>query len=357
MRIDSPEEFERQIALLEHLLKESGAKVKWNERIPDPDNPKQGRQIDITIRRRKKLTLVECRLHSRPQDVKWIEELYGRRASLNADSIIAVSTSSFTEGALKKAARLGVITRDFRALTKTEIEKWGVFNKVTAIYTQFFQSTIYIVEEYPRIDKIVNPKEMFRTDDGENWPVKYVFRRAADLVKNSDQDNMRLQLFAKRLHIGGAPVREVILKSNFRTLRISTSLPIVYTYGNAGDGLQRDAVTIEGEKTSDFVIIRGRGLATPIVDVSIAPSVDNAIMHAIEFSFGRPENIREVGLVGMDKRRVDMFRFKTTFIQRDTPLYKNLLMPGEPGTITLPGVSLVETGECVRLRPIWRESI
>jgi len=107
----TPEEFEQKIAWIESLLKRDGARVRWNHKIPDPDNPEQKRQIDVTIQRGNKLTLVECRYHSKSQDVKWVEELYGRRVSLNAYSVIAVSASGFTKGAIKKAEKLGVVLR------------------------------------------------------------------------------------------------------------------------------------------------------------------------------------------------------------------------------------------------------
>jgi len=81
-------EFEQQIAWIETLLKKEGATVTWNNHIPDPDNPTQPRQIDITIRRGTHLTVVECRLHKAAQNVKWIEELYGRRISLHADAVV-----------------------------------------------------------------------------------------------------------------------------------------------------------------------------------------------------------------------------------------------------------------------------
>src|SRR5437660_864391 len=84
--------FERQIERIHQLLEREPANVTWNERIPDPDNLKQLRQVDITIDRDGTKVHAECRLHQAPQDVTWIEELIGRRASLGADVMIAVSS-------------------------------------------------------------------------------------------------------------------------------------------------------------------------------------------------------------------------------------------------------------------------
>ncbi len=44
-------------AVIHQLLEGRDAKVTWNDRLSDPDNPQQGRQIDVTIRRNGKLTL------------------------------------------------------------------------------------------------------------------------------------------------------------------------------------------------------------------------------------------------------------------------------------------------------------
>ena len=106
-----PEKFERQIWRLHELLEQPGSEVTWNDHLPDPDNPSQPRQIDVTIRRDGKLTLVECRIHNDRQDVQWIEELIGRRLSFRADAVIAVSASGFTKGAILKAKSFGKIGR------------------------------------------------------------------------------------------------------------------------------------------------------------------------------------------------------------------------------------------------------
>ena len=131
------ETFEQQIHRIYELLEGSGAQVTWADHIPDPDNPSQTRQIDISIRKEWKLILVECRDHKSRQDVQWIEELIGRRTSLGADSIIAVSSSGFTAGALKKANRYGIIPRDLRELTEREIKSWGSPVAVTMYFYQY----------------------------------------------------------------------------------------------------------------------------------------------------------------------------------------------------------------------------
>lgn len=83
-------DFEKQIARIYNLLVDGTAEVTWNDKVPDPDNPKQLRQIDITIKKNNEITHVECRSHKAPQNTKWIEELFGRKISLKATAMIAV---------------------------------------------------------------------------------------------------------------------------------------------------------------------------------------------------------------------------------------------------------------------------
>jgi hypothetical protein len=131
------EKFEQQISRIHQLIEQPGSEVTWNDQLPDPDNPSRPRQIDVAIRRDGKLTLVECRIHSERQDVQWIEELIGRRVSLHADAVIAVSASGFTKGAILKARSFGIILRDFSTLTEEEISAWGHLTHVSLTFYEF----------------------------------------------------------------------------------------------------------------------------------------------------------------------------------------------------------------------------
>lgn len=131
------DEFEKRIAELQLLLSESGTIVKWNDKIPDPDNPTQARQIDATVNNGTTTIHVECRIHADKQDVKWIEELYGRKESLGADGLIAVSSSGFTAGAIKKAARFNIALRHLQRITPEDVSEWGEFADVFYEYFAF----------------------------------------------------------------------------------------------------------------------------------------------------------------------------------------------------------------------------
>jgi len=119
------EKFEKQIKRIHDALIQDHAAVTWNDKIPDPDNPTQLRQIDITVKRNGEITHIECRSHQVPQGSKWVEELYGRKVSLQAVAMIGVSDSGFTKGAIKKAKRLGVFLCNLGQLSTEGIESWG----------------------------------------------------------------------------------------------------------------------------------------------------------------------------------------------------------------------------------------
>lgn len=143
-KIDA-DNFEIMVSQIITLLEGEKAEVKWNERIVDPDNPSQQRQIDVLVRKDDLITLIECRLHKSRQDVKWIEELIGRQASLRADAIIAVSSSGFTTGAVAKAKQFGINLRSVDELSSTEIIAWCSPIKISLFYWRFinFQLNLF----------------------------------------------------------------------------------------------------------------------------------------------------------------------------------------------------------------------
>jgi hypothetical protein len=150
--------FEQRIHRIHELIDGTDAEVTWNDRIPDPDNPKRSRQIDITIKRESSLTLVECRIHGEPQDVKWVEELIGRRASLKAASVIGVSASGYTVGAVLKAKAHGTVLRDLEELTQAEVEQWGALVALTMYYYEFSDLSLDLLfrpESIPKLDMAV----------------------------------------------------------------------------------------------------------------------------------------------------------------------------------------------------------
>ncbi len=132
------DEFEKLNARIRSLVMGSEASVEWNGKIPDPDSPKDLRQIDVLITTADgRRIAVECRDRSGIQTVMWIEELAGRKESLGLDGMIAVAMNGFRPLAAKKAARFGIALYDFKALTNTQIASWSGASFVRTRFLQF----------------------------------------------------------------------------------------------------------------------------------------------------------------------------------------------------------------------------
>lgn len=312
------EEFEKRISRIYDVLKQPGTKVTWNDRIPDPDNPDQQRQVDITLVRKKKRTLVECRLHKRPQDVKWIEELFGRRASLRAHSIIGVSSSGFTEGAIRKARSLGVITRDFRYVTEEEVLSWGMSTKIALYHIKFSKTTLFPILSRVEIRQIREPVK-FCKSDGTAWPLSDMFSSAADRLNKSAPtretpvrlDKVRIQFFTQDLFVNNVPVRELILETKWKKVKVDVEVPVVHVYGEPpGVGLSQYEVRVEKFSDSDFEVYSSQTQVVPIVDFSLIPLIPGGIFKEMLIDFGRAVPIQGIGIVGQKEVKLSFFPFR-----------------------------------------------
>lgn len=219
------EAFEQQIHRIHELLEGSGAEVTWNDHIPDPDNPSQPRQIDVTIRRDGKLTLVECRHRQSPQDVTWIEELMGRHVSLGAGTTIAVSSSGFTTSALQKARRYGIITRDLHELTDLEIHAWRGQVALKLYYYQYSDLELSLCFRRGSIPRLNN--DVVKSELTSSTAMQSLFNAAAqqlgtvnlvgeDHTGQTAEFSIRLQLAGFQL--SGESVIEVEFRGNARLI-------------------------------------------------------------------------------------------------------------------------------------------
>lgn len=116
----SASDFEKITTRLIRVLSLDGSEVKHNARITDRDTNKS-RQVDILVSKGSKTIHYECRHHAVPQDVKWIEELIGRKQSLGADEMVGVSSSGFTGPALVKAKAHSIGLLDLREMSEVSI--------------------------------------------------------------------------------------------------------------------------------------------------------------------------------------------------------------------------------------------
>jgi hypothetical protein len=284
--------FERQVERIHQLLEVEGSTVTWNDNIADPDNPSQSRQIDVSIRRDGSLTLVECRIHKQPQDVTWIEELMGRRTSLNADAVIAVSASGFTATAREKANRHGIHLRDFATLSREEIQNWGRRRTFTLSFCEFTQVTITIrVIQAPKVGAP-------QLTDTEGKPLSSVVWRLLfqSIMHGLDQDGwtgapviIEVPVQAKVL-VNGAHPASIVINAKVRRISLKIRLASVVEYADPATSMSYAEVGSYELGASE--IIENCDNFAMTIDLSTLTVPDNCCFEKVTVDAGRVVNMK-----------------------------------------------------------------
>ena len=104
------------------------AEIKSPEFVRDCDTNSL-REVDIGVRLKQGsgnvFIAIECRDRSSTQDITWIEQLISKKNSINADVLIAVTSSKFTKPAMIKAAKNGVAIRKYEDFSTNEVIAWA----------------------------------------------------------------------------------------------------------------------------------------------------------------------------------------------------------------------------------------
>jgi len=271
-------QFEQMVARIKAILQPK-TNVTWNEKIRDPDTG-QLRQIDITIREGESVTIVECRLHKAKQNVKWIEEMIGRRESLHADAAIAVSASGFTKPALKKAAVKGIYTRDIEELTEEEVAKWGKTSELSIRYVNFSEA-IFGLQLDPAIQYRPTPHEWADTFFGV---AESVSKELINTLSANGIKHIRCGGKAEKKHSEAFDLERWSLEANLQKVTHRFETVGVFAYGLPGEtSLNRIAHVQEFSENAS--IERVRQNVTLIVDLNNIPKNRNAVYCGLEVSF------------------------------------------------------------------------
>ena len=272
--METPEALERQVHRIHELLERSHGDVTWNDHIPDPDNPSQQRQIDVTIRRNGTLTIIECRLSRNRQNVKWIEELIGRRQSLGAHTIVAVASAGFTAGAQRKAARYGVLLRDLRRLSDAEITSWGAKVALTLYYYQYSDVTLavgFAPQCVPNIDPTVLRQEL----RSRGVPQSAFNAAAAQLdtlkllAKNDTRTyRFRVLIRPEMVDLCGKPVLAIGLEGKARLVAQPITSPEVFGYGKPTQASAQREATVGRFELGETSVVHSDDRIAVDVDLS-----------------------------------------------------------------------------------------
>jgi hypothetical protein len=120
-------EFEKLVARIEQAIAPSGAVVRSPDRILDQLTGEL-REVDASIRYKvgtsPVLITIECRDRSAVEDVRWIEQLAEKKRGIGASITLAVSSSGFSEPAMRRAAVSGIEVRTLVDATAEDFVHW-----------------------------------------------------------------------------------------------------------------------------------------------------------------------------------------------------------------------------------------
>jgi len=120
-------EFEKLIARIEQAMAPLDAAVRSPDRIPDKVTG-QLREVDASIRYKVGtcpiLITIECRDRSSIEDVRWIEQLAEKKRSIGASMTLAVSSSGFSDPAMKKASAVDIEIRTLSDMAAEDFRQW-----------------------------------------------------------------------------------------------------------------------------------------------------------------------------------------------------------------------------------------
>lgn len=282
------------------MLESEDSIVTWNDHVPDPDNPSQQRQIDVSIRRDDAFTLVECRVHAQPQDVTWIEELIGRRSSLKADAVIAVSASGFTRGAVLKGNAHGILLRDMKSLSVDEIRSWGKRTAVSVDLHHFgrvgmcfiFQRSAEGVVSLQDVEDAIRRREL---------SLLPMFDKIVDSLRQRGE--FEPMAFAGRVGTSGLSVKGfnvvgIDLRAECWHESKELSIAAVVAYDTPESGaLERNAY-VEIVEQGRFEITRSSDVVSVAFDPSAIDRPKGAKVGMMHFRFNRPVEMREIVILG-----------------------------------------------------------
>lgn len=279
--------FEHQVKKIHDVLVQNYGVVTWNDKIPDPDNPKQNRQIDISVRTKNKIIHIECRHHKKPQDAKWIEELYGRKISLRANSMIGVSSSGFTDGAIKKAQRLGVFTFNLSQISKETIKNLGEQTVITFTYYRFSNIEIgFYLDSIKNIQK--SELEKLISSQGEYFTIlfnqiKYELSKNAEFIFPYGFNFPKIDCHNMKIY--DQPIVGMSVRGDVDQLTIDYVCPLMWSF-ESSNGLYQPLAFIEKSNNKQLEIIKSKsGFSQVTIDLSLVPqSPPNCIFYGIEFN-------------------------------------------------------------------------
>lgn len=281
------------------VVQKSSAKVEWNpKRIKDPDT-EQTRQIDVLITSVDgKRTAVECRDHADAQSVKWIEELAGRKMSLNLDGMIAVAMNGFTAPARVKAARFGIMLYDFDRLSDAEIASWGNITRVESDFVQFHHLEIIAVVSDADIGSVASAPTFTRDGRDGFAAVQDALRDSVEATPNVDLEQ---QLDASGYTVDGVQVLSLRCAYKGEVVTLSASCTYAAMVDAPETARPLREIGVQRFDHSIHEVVQYDGKAHILIDFSGISPPSNSILHETRVFFPKETTVDHFEIIG-DKR-------------------------------------------------------
>lgn len=306
----TPKEFEQIVGRIISIMVKSGDEVVWNDKIPDPDNSKQIRQIDIAINHDGLKSHIECRHHSAPQDVKWIEELIGRKLSLDASAMIAVSSSGFTEGATKKAEKRGIFLHTLTEHSPDIAHTWGRRSKFEIGYYGFHPLDIQLVfDELPK----ASLQEVASAFKVKNDFIETTFNELKYAI-NGNEDikafpyDLQVEIDAGCIDLFDKSIKKVKVKATTYSMKEVVELPSLMTFSQSSHDYQDLARVERSDAHNSEMIFAGSRVKIQIDITKILNIESNKIFSGrIDLGLRRKTQIPEVECIGSADHEISLY--------------------------------------------------
>ncbi|MBU0712996.1 restriction endonuclease [bacterium] len=142
-------------------------KVEHNVILDGPDGP---RQIDVLICGKvgpfEAKTIIECKDYNRNVNVTALDALYSKLLDVSAQKAVMVARKGFTNGAKKKARRLGI---SLCTLHSMEHEKWKFDIEIPILITEFACEKISPSMIFTAVTEKVNFQDFLSVSDIPLW--------------------------------------------------------------------------------------------------------------------------------------------------------------------------------------------
>lgn len=308
--------FEKLVERIHRVLDGEDAKVMWNEKVPDPDNPNQARQIDVTIRRADSLTIVECRIHQSPQDVTWIEELMGRRTSLAADLVIAVSSSGFTDGARRKAERYGIVLRDFESLSIEELQNWGRQKKIHLSFLEFSDTVLdFTLPDFPTGEATFTDQEGNPITDWQPL-FRHVMKRldeVKELRNHGATITIATDIHTPILLVNGVRATKVELRATVRRVLREVELASLVAYADPLKREKEPAAKIGSYNLGQSELIESLDRVYLVVDLSRIEFPPDCFLDTVNYDHGRVVTLLGTEIIGASNALITTAKMRIRF--------------------------------------------